>query len=100
MQATIDSLCGAEGIGVSNPWTEYVKMLPSNVPVPTRWTEDQRALLAGTSLEVGLVRVSYMCYFLVEVCDEAPLSPASNCYDIQLLGSFWPIRVDSCHRRL
>jgi hypothetical protein len=56
MQITIASLDGAEGVGVSNPWTEYVKMLPLDVPVPTTWTEDQWLLLAGTSLEVGPVR--------------------------------------------
>lgn len=54
MQMTIASWDDPVGVGVSNPWTEYVKMLPSNVPVPTAWTEDQRTLLAGTSLEVSL----------------------------------------------
>lgn len=38
-------------VGVSNPWTEYVKFLPDEVPVPTLWTEDERLLLGGTSLE-------------------------------------------------
>jgi hypothetical protein len=38
--------------GVSNPWTEYVRMLPRQVPVPTMWSEEQRLLLVGTSLEV------------------------------------------------
>ncbi|TAQ84687.1 hypothetical protein B7494_g6989 [Chlorociboria aeruginascens] len=42
------------GIGVSNPWTEYVKMLPDVVPVPTMWNEEERALLVGTSLESAL----------------------------------------------
>jgi hypothetical protein len=57
MQITIASVESAsnDGVspGVSNPWSEYVKMLPSNVPVPTMWTEEERTLLAGTSLEVG-----------------------------------------------
>jgi hypothetical protein len=53
MQITIASSNGALNVGVSNPWSEYVKMLPSNVPVPTMWTEEERTLLAGTSLEVG-----------------------------------------------
>lgn len=53
MQITIASSNGTLSVGVSNPWSEYVKMLPSNVPVPTTWTEEERALLAGTSLEVG-----------------------------------------------
>jgi hypothetical protein len=53
MQITIGSSNGTLNVGVSNPWSEYVKMLPSKVPVPTTWTEEERALLAGTSLEVG-----------------------------------------------
>jgi hypothetical protein len=43
----------SRNIGVSNPWTEYVKLLPSDVPVPTTWSKEQRMLLTGTSLEVG-----------------------------------------------
>ncbi|KAK3327526.1 hypothetical protein B0T19DRAFT_165293 [Cercophora scortea] len=38
-------------VGVSNPWTEYIKFLPQEVLVPTLWTEDERLLLKGTSLE-------------------------------------------------
>lgn len=38
-------------VGVSNPWTEYIKFLPKTVLVPTLWTEDERLLLRGTSLE-------------------------------------------------
>jgi hypothetical protein len=53
MQITIASSSGALNVGVSNPWSEYVKMLPSTVPVPTTWTDEERTLLAGTSLEVG-----------------------------------------------
>lgn len=41
--------------GVPNVWTEYVKILPRNVPVPTSWSEAERMLLTGTSLEVSLV---------------------------------------------
>ncbi|WQF88812.1 Putative SET domain-containing protein [Colletotrichum destructivum] len=37
--------------GVSTPWTEYVKYLPPRVPVPTLWTEQERDMLQGTSLE-------------------------------------------------
>lgn len=43
-----------QNVGVSNPWTEYVKMLPDMVPLPTLWTEDESILLKGTSLEVRL----------------------------------------------
>ncbi|RSL93396.1 hypothetical protein CEP52_013291 [Fusarium oligoseptatum] len=35
----------------STPWTEYLKFLPRHVPVPTMWSEVERALLQGTSLE-------------------------------------------------
>lgn len=52
MQITRTSLDGSLNIGVSTPWTEYISMLPSTVPVPTTWTEEQRLILTGTSLEV------------------------------------------------
>lgn len=51
MQVTIAS---TEGVGVQNPWTEYCKILPSRIPVPTMWSEEERVLLVGTSLEVCL----------------------------------------------
>jgi hypothetical protein len=53
MQVTIGSAQIGEIIGVSNPWTEYVKFLPAVTPLPTMWTEDERVMLVGTSLEVG-----------------------------------------------
>lgn len=37
----------------STPWTEYIKFLPRPIPVPTMWTNDERELLKGTSLEVN-----------------------------------------------
>ncbi|KAI4174992.1 MAG: hypothetical protein LQ343_002019 [Gyalolechia ehrenbergii] len=43
-----------EKIGVSNPLTEYIKFLPSEIALPTFWSEDERASLAGTSLEAAL----------------------------------------------
>ncbi|KAM5512698.1 SET domain-containing protein [Fusarium oxysporum f. sp. phaseoli] len=36
------------------PWTEYLKFLPRDILVPTMWSELERALLQGTSLEVAL----------------------------------------------
>jgi hypothetical protein len=39
----------------STPWTEYLKFLPRHVPVPTMWSEVERALLQGTSLEVSII---------------------------------------------
>lgn len=47
---------GATGrtIGVSNPFTEYVKFLPLRVSLPTFWSESERAIATGTSLEAAL----------------------------------------------
>ena len=52
MQITITSSGHGLSVGVSNPWTEYVKMLPDVVPLPTLWTDDECVMLRGTSLEV------------------------------------------------
>ena len=54
MQITHNALAGSEKIGILNPMTEYVKFLPSEVPLPTFWLEEERTLLAGTSLEAAL----------------------------------------------
>ncbi|CAG8982601.1 hypothetical protein HYALB_00008093 [Hymenoscyphus albidus] len=43
-----------KSLGVKNPWTEYVKVLPGHIPVPTMWSEEERMLLTGTSLEPAL----------------------------------------------
>ncbi|KAH0565019.1 hypothetical protein GP486_001589 [Trichoglossum hirsutum] len=51
MQLTISSLAGSERLGVTGPWTEYVRFLPVGA-LPTCWTEEERDLLAGTSLQV------------------------------------------------
>lgn len=51
MQVTIASDY-AQNVGLSTPWTEFVKMLPDVVPVPTMWSEEERVMLVGTSLEV------------------------------------------------
>ncbi|KAK0668827.1 hypothetical protein QBC41DRAFT_303031 [Cercophora samala] len=45
---------GHAHVGVSNPWTQYLQFLPKTVLVPTVWTEDERPLLKGTSLEVAV----------------------------------------------
>lgn len=47
---------GATGgsIGVSNPFSEYLKFLPLKVPLPTFWNESERIILIGTSLEAAL----------------------------------------------
>lgn len=41
-------------IGVSNPFSEYVKFLPLKIALPTFWNESERAMLTGTSLEAAL----------------------------------------------
>lgn len=43
-----------ERAGLPNQWTEYVKFLDDDVPVPTLWKEHERSLLQGTSLEAAL----------------------------------------------
>ena len=54
MQITIASPAHAQNVGVQNPWTEYCKILPNDIPVPTLWSEEERIWLVGTSLEVCL----------------------------------------------
>ncbi|KAK3947510.1 hypothetical protein QBC32DRAFT_270632 [Pseudoneurospora amorphoporcata] len=51
VQLVLASKAHQAPVGVSNPWTEYIKFLPKTVLVPTLWTEDERLLLRGTSLE-------------------------------------------------
>ncbi|CAK7224333.1 hypothetical protein SBRCBS47491_005513 [Sporothrix bragantina] len=36
------------------PWTDYVRFLPADVPLPTLWTDEERRLLQGTSLEIAV----------------------------------------------
>lgn len=54
MQITHSALVGSDKIGVSNPLTEYVKFLPSKVFLPIFWSDEERAIAAGTSLEAAL----------------------------------------------
>lgn len=37
-------------IGVSTPWTEYIKFLPPSFPLPTFYSVEEQGLLRGTSL--------------------------------------------------
>lgn len=39
-----------KSIGVSNPWTEYIKFLPESFDLPTFYTPEEYDLLQGTSL--------------------------------------------------
>ncbi len=43
---------GEDPVALPTPWAEYIKFLPHDVPVPTLWTDSERLLLQGTSLEV------------------------------------------------
>lgn len=48
--STPDFAYEPQRIGVSNPWTEYVKFMPEAIPLPTYYTEEELELLRGTSL--------------------------------------------------
>ncbi|KAK4236276.1 hypothetical protein C8A03DRAFT_35843 [Achaetomium macrosporum] len=54
VQTALASRYGNPSVGVSNPWTKYLQFLPETVLVPTLWTEDERILLQGTSLEAAV----------------------------------------------
>ena len=54
MQITSSSTAIPVKIGTSNPWTEYIKFLPSEFPLPIFWNEAERKLLDGTSLKPAL----------------------------------------------
>lgn len=51
VQTALAARSSHPSVGVSNPWTEYLRFLPETVLVPTLWHEDERLLLRGTSLE-------------------------------------------------
>lgn len=46
---------GTDLVALPTIWTEYVKFLPVDIPLPTMWSDAERLLLQGTSLEVGLL---------------------------------------------
>lgn len=37
-------------VGVSSPWTEYIKFFPPSFPLPTSYSDEEQQLLRGTSL--------------------------------------------------
>ena len=49
-----NALCVTDRVGGSNPFTQYVQFLPSEIRLPTLWTPAQRARLKGTSLGAAL----------------------------------------------
>lgn len=50
VQMTRSSPDTPNNIGVSCPWTEYIKFLPPSFPLPTFYSGEERELLRGTSL--------------------------------------------------
>ncbi|KAI9663634.1 MAG: hypothetical protein M1821_007124 [Bathelium mastoideum] len=53
MQASIACPTNSKKIGVSSPFSEYIKFLPE-VLLPTFWSESERELLTGTTLKPAL----------------------------------------------
>ncbi len=54
-QMTINSPdCQGHGLGFSNPFADYVKMLPHQILLPTFYSAEERQLLTGTSLADAL----------------------------------------------
>ncbi|PTB69793.1 SET domain-containing protein [Trichoderma citrinoviride] len=63
----------------STPWTEYIKFLPRPIPVPTMWTNDERELLKGTSLEAAVsAKLSTLSSEFDELCEQASALPFWN----------------------
>lgn len=54
LQLTHNAQSELEKVGITNPFSQYLKFLPSEIPLPTFWNAAERALLAGTSLEAAL----------------------------------------------
>ncbi|KAL8781981.1 MAG: hypothetical protein Q9213_005765 [Squamulea squamosa] len=54
LQVATKSVPGRNKVAVSSPWTQYVKFMAPEVNLPTFWTEEERALATGTSLEAAL----------------------------------------------
>ncbi|KAK4075452.1 uncharacterized protein Triagg1_4573 [Trichoderma aggressivum f. europaeum] len=60
----------------STPWTEYIKFLPQYIPIPTMWTNDERQLLKGTSLEAALsAKLSALSHEYDEISEQASKIP-------------------------
>ncbi|RYP07716.1 hypothetical protein DL764_002335 [Monosporascus ibericus] len=53
MQLVLSSPDHTGSHGVTTPWTQYFSLLPTEIPVPTMWTESEIARLKGTSLEAS-----------------------------------------------
>ncbi|KAL9600198.1 MAG: hypothetical protein Q9219_003341 [cf. Caloplaca sp. 3 TL-2023] len=53
LQITHGAVSKPDKVGVSSPLTEYVKFLP-DAPLPTFWSDKEKALLTGTSLKAAI----------------------------------------------
>ncbi|KAL8769637.1 MAG: hypothetical protein Q9209_004434 [Squamulea sp. 1 TL-2023] len=54
LQVANNSVPGRNKVSVSSPWMQYVNVLIPENKLPTFWTEEERALATGTSLEAAL----------------------------------------------
>lgn len=54
IQVTHSSPDTPRNIGLSNPWTEYIKFLPEVFTLPTFYSSEERELLRGTSLAAAV----------------------------------------------
>ncbi|EHK26327.1 uncharacterized protein TRIVIDRAFT_35595 [Trichoderma virens Gv29-8] len=63
----------------STPWTEYIKFLPRYIPIPTMWTNEERELLKGTSLEAAVsAKLSALSHEYDGICEQASNFPFWN----------------------
>ncbi|RAK75341.1 SET domain-containing protein [Aspergillus fijiensis CBS 313.89] len=44
----------SQAVGVAGPWTEYMKYMPREIPLPTFYSEAELELLRGTSLRLAV----------------------------------------------
>lgn len=77
----------SEHVCLSTPWTEYVKILGDDVPVPTLWKENERILLRGTSLESALN--AKMTSLALEFDEMRETSSNIECWN----AAFWDSRL-------
>ncbi|RAL13203.1 SET domain-containing protein [Aspergillus homomorphus CBS 101889] len=54
IQLTHSSPDFASEVGVSGPWTEYMKYMPAEIPLPTFYSDAEMELLRGTSLRLAV----------------------------------------------
>ncbi|PYI28574.1 SET domain protein [Aspergillus indologenus CBS 114.80] len=52
--ASPDCTAQSPAVGVAGPWTEYMKYMPREIPLPTFYSEAEMELLRGTSLRLAV----------------------------------------------